>query len=127
MEDTILSDIVATISPLTTLSVVLENQATKPEFIRATLVPISPTRLTTGITRIFANTGIIQLDMFRKTGQGTDTTTIKSIISALNAFHPTGYEIMKVYRVANSHAPISQTSGAFISSIRIEYRYFNMF
>lgn len=125
MEDTILSDIVATISPLTTLSVVLENQATKPEFIRVTLVPISPTRLTTGITRIFSHTGIIQLDMFRKTGQGTDTTTINSIISALNSFQPTGYEIMKVYRVANSQAPISQTSGAFISSIRVEYRYFN--
>lgn len=127
MIDTILSDVIAVISPLTTLTIVKENELTKPQCIRATLVPLSPTRLTAGINKVFQHTGIIQLDIMQPVLKGTNTTLINTLVEALSNMIPTNYEVSKVYRVQSSHAPISQTSASHISSVRIEYKYFNTF
>lgn len=127
MIDTILSDVIAVISPLTTLQIVRENELTKPQCIRATLVPLSPTRLTAGINKVFQHTGIIQLDIMQPVLKGTNTTLINTLVEALSNMVPINYEVSKVYRVQSSHAPIAQTSASHISSIRIEYKYFNTF
>ncbi len=127
MIDTILSDVIAVISPLTTLSIVKENELTKPQCIRATLVPLSPTRLTTGTNKIFEHTGLIQLDVMQTIGTGTNNTLLNTLIQAISNMLPNQYELSKVYRVQSSNAPIAQTSASYISSIRIEYKYFDTF
>lgn len=127
MIDTILSDVIAVIAPLTILPIIKENELTKPQCIRVTLVPLSPTRLTAGVNKVFQHTGIIQLDIMQLVLTGTNTPLINTLTQSLSNMIPTNYEISKVYRVQASNAPIAQTSASYISSIRIEYKYFNTF